>query len=108
MASPVLESFCCMWNTSGFNVSENSTFEPFEFRYNGFIVSYNTLCIASSALSVCGAVYQLVPRQPSFHTTAWSQLSSVIRQNTIICWLALADLLASIGKIFYILLLGLQ
>ena len=99
MASPALESFCCLlWGNEtddlNYTVNGSSVVAP----YRAVIVTYNTLCIMSSSLSVCGTIYQLVPKQPSAHLLASSQRNSVIRQNNIICWLAIADLSASFGN----------
>ena len=95
MASPKLESFCCM----RFDSNDNCTNESYadEHDYRSINISYNVLCIISSVMSICGASYQLIPRLPRRAPRGRTELESMLRQNVIICWLAIADLLASLG-----------
>ncbi|KAK2154468.1 hypothetical protein LSH36_268g00026 [Paralvinella palmiformis] len=92
MASPRLQSFCCM----SANISEYNTQANLALQSVGFS-TYNVLCIVSSSLSIIGATYQLWPK------AAWSlpqgrrESAAYLRQNCIICCLAIADLFASTG-----------
>jgi len=91
MASPMLETFCCM------NFRTNDSIFADEHGYLVISISYNVLCIISSVMSICGASYQLIPRLPRRPPRGHVELESMLRQNVIICWLAIADLLASLG-----------
>ncbi|KAK2193476.1 hypothetical protein NP493_12g04028 [Ridgeia piscesae] len=93
MASPALQPFCCFFrdNSSSPESSEQG------FHLNEPISAYNALCIFSSTASVCGAIYQLLPRSLERLPRARRELESFLRQNAIICWLTLADLFASLG-----------
>ena len=93
MASPKLESYCCM----SFNDSYINDSYGHQFDHRSINISYNSLCIMSSIMSICGACYQLTPRLPRRPPRGRSELESMLRQNVIICWLAIADLLASLG-----------
>lgn len=94
MASPKLESFCCMRFDHN-DTCTNSTYEQYDLR--SINISYNVLCIVSSLMSICGAAYQLTPRLPRRPPRSRTELESMLRQNVIICVLAVADLLASLG-----------
>ena len=91
MASPGLESFCC-------SMSNTSSAISYSQLPGGLANVYNGLCISSATLSILGAMYQLFPRHPrrAFHTM--QEFESFKRQNLQICWLAVADLAASIGE----------
>lgn len=93
MASPVLESFCCM----RFMHNDSCTNDGYSQEYDSINKSYNALCIMSSVMSICSAVYQLTPRLPRRPPRGHIELESMLRQNVIICILAIADLLASVG-----------
>ena len=93
MASPVLESFCCM----RFMHNDSCTNDGYSQEHDSINKSYNALCIMSSVMSICGAVYQLTPRLPRRPPRGHIELESMLRQNVIICILAIADLLASVG-----------
>ena len=56
------------------------------------------LFLLTASISIAGACYQLVPRRPATAPRTTRELESWLRQSQIICWLALADLLASMGK----------
>ena len=90
MASPALQSFCCMFNFSTSGLQE---------EYGTAITAYNSLCLISASFGFLGAVYQLWPRTPSNLPRARKELRAFMRQNALISWLSLADLLAAIGKI---------
>ncbi len=92
MASPSLQSMCCLFlNESQIqNKSDNIDWQT-------VIYTYDVLCVISSSLSICGATYQLIPRSPKTIPRTKKEVESFIRQNIVICWLAVADLLASIG-----------
>ena len=128
MASPALESMCCLFN----DTVEHKGHYIWEGMRQGHGV-YSYLCIISGklttnkAMNIClfyflpkyvkswnlfhcflffgtasvssgGAFYQLLPRKPVSAPRTTRELESWQRQNKIICWLAFADLLASIGK----------
>jgi len=102
MASPMLESFCCMRFGDNDSCSNHSYPQPYE--YHSVNISYNVLCIISSVMSICGAVYQLTPRLPRRPPRGRTELESLLRQNVIICFLAIADLLASFGLHYCVLM----
>ncbi|KAF2350501.1 G-protein coupled receptor 143 [Trinorchestia longiramus] len=95
MASPVVESLCCVPITSELTEKFLSTFRT---------VEYNTVCLATSVLGVCGALWQL-------HILHWWQqqqlrlsiISSarprLLRTHApfIVKWLAVSDLCAAAG-----------
>jgi len=58
--------------------------------------SYNYVCLASSFIGILGAAYQLLPRSETPLAHRWYSMTSS-RGRHIIQWLALADLLASLG-----------
>lgn len=95
MASPALQPFCCFFRDN--SSSRDPSLQDFDL--NEPISAYNILCIISSAVSVCGAIYQLLPRSLERLPQAKRELKSFLRQNAIICWLTLADLFASLGEI---------
>lgn len=105
MASPMLESYCCMFGNNSdiipiFNRTSGnaSCLEPStRITSDAVIIAYNILCVVSSALSICGATYQLIPRRPVNPVRGRREIDSVLRQNYIICCLTLADLFATIG-----------
>jgi len=77
---------------------------PQQRDYHSINISYNVLCIVSSVMSICGAVYQLTPRSPKRPPRGRTELESLLRQNVIICYLAIADLLASFGLYRHVLM----
>ena len=93
MATPALESFCCLDNHD-----RNTTSHRDEVFTKQSMEAYNIICIFCGSLGILGSLYQLFPRKPNGlpHTRRAFQL--YLRQNMIICLLALSDLLASIGK----------
>lgn len=87
MADPTLQTFCCHHT----NKTDIALVIMQEFNRN----AYNTVCMVSSIIGMLGAIYQILPRKgPS--TCMWNQLS-LSRGRDIIVWLAVADLLASLG-----------
>ena len=89
----------------GHNASCHSYNYADEYDYRSINVSYNVLCIISSVMSICGASYQLIPRRPRRPPRGRTELESMLRQNVIICWLAIADLLASLGLSYLTLMI---
>ena len=83
------------------NFRNNDSVFQDEHGYFVISISYNVLCIISSVMSICGASYQLIPRLPTQTPRGRTELESMLRQNVIICWLAIADLLASLGLFFF-------
>lgn len=47
---------------------------------------------------MAGAIYQLMPKRLARRIRSERELQSVLRQNYIINWLTVADLLATIGN----------
>jgi len=95
MASPKLESLCCMKFGNNDSCINGSHVQGLD--YHSINISYNAVCIMSSIMSICGASYQLIPHTPRRPPRGRAELESMLRQNVIICWLAIADLLASLG-----------
>lgn len=58
--------------------------------------SYNTVCLASSSIGMLGAIFQILPRESLTLNHRWYSPSAT-RGRHIIIWLAVADLLASLG-----------
>ncbi|GJQ75634.1 hypothetical protein Trydic_g17712 [Trypoxylus dichotomus] len=88
MADPTIQTFCCYHG----NGSDVATRIVREFNVDG----YNTVCLFSSALGILGAIYQILPRQQYVYNHRWISLTAA-RGRKIIIWLAVADLLASVG-----------
>ncbi|XP_077995551.1 G-protein coupled receptor 143-like [Glandiceps talaboti] len=84
MASPRLESMCCI------NTTQHGQSTLLGTRV------YNITCIVSASLSILGAVYLLLPRKIPENARRRKNLGYE-RQIKIINWLTLADLLACIG-----------
>ncbi|CAL4128617.1 unnamed protein product [Meganyctiphanes norvegica] len=85
MASPTIESLCCI-----------SSMNPFtkEFLSDFHTIPYNSVSVVSAILGIAGAVYQVLPRS----SPVYSQRRTFrTRGRVIIKWLAMADLMASIG-----------
>ncbi|XP_070572292.1 G-protein coupled receptor 143-like [Ptychodera flava] len=82
MASPRLESLCCI------NITDK---EPFIGTK-----AYNITCVISSSLSILGAAYMLLPRQVPNNARVRRNLGYE-RQMKIINWLTVADVLACVG-----------
>lgn len=96
MASPVLETYCCM-----FPRSENWTdIRPSDGRESydrSTLMAYNIFSIISSSLSIGGAVYQWLPKKLASHIRTEREIKSALRQNYIISWLTVADFAATVG-----------
>lgn len=88
MADPTIETFCCH-QSSMLNESLRSV-----VNFNS--KSYNTVCLASSSIGILGAIYQILPRESLTLNHRWYSPSAT-RGRHIIVWLAIADLLASLG-----------
>ncbi|KAG5878284.1 hypothetical protein JTB14_033085 [Gonioctena quinquepunctata] len=88
MADPTIQTFCCHHA----NGTDMAVTIMQEFNTD----AYNTVCLVSSALGILGAVYQILPREQFSHHHQWLSYSA-IRGRKIIVWLAVADLLASLG-----------
>ncbi|XP_053694031.1 G-protein coupled receptor 143-like [Sabethes cyaneus] len=96
MADPTIQTFCCHNRIR----SPPAVKLMSEFNTDGYIV----VCIISSCLGIAGAIYQIWIRNEDNR----SQQAGIIRQRsglgsgystgrTIIVWLAVADLCASLG-----------
>ncbi|XP_077301244.1 G-protein coupled receptor 143-like isoform X2 [Arctopsyche grandis] len=82
MADPTIQTFCCHNGRYNTDLSVRMLNE-----FNSF--SYNIVCVCSSVIGILGAIYQIYPKKIS--------TSSNTRGKQIIMWLAVADLLASLG-----------
>jgi len=94
MATPMLECVCCM----RFGYSGSCPREPDYYNVN---LSYNVLAMLSALLSICGVVYQLRPR---VSRPDCPEPESVLQLSIILHYLALADLLASVGLFQHVLM----
>ncbi|KAJ8681226.1 hypothetical protein QAD02_017013 [Eretmocerus hayati] len=88
MADPTIQTFCCKHS----NKSELALGIMQEFDTD----AYNTVCMISSSIGILGAIYQVLPRQESTTPHRWQGFSAA-RGREIIMWLAVADLMASLG-----------
>ncbi|CAH1114086.1 unnamed protein product [Psylliodes chrysocephalus] len=88
MADPTIQTFCCH-HANGTDVAIR-IIEDFDTD------AYNSVCILSSTLGILGAIYQILPREQLTNNHRWLS-SSAKRGREIIVWLAIADLLASLG-----------
>lgn len=88
MADPTIQTFCCH--------HDNSTDMSFRVMQEFNTDAYNAVCLTSSALGIFGAIYQILPREQGPVTHRWLSFSAT-RGRKIIIWLAVADLLASLG-----------
>ncbi|XP_045491369.1 G-protein coupled receptor 143-like [Colias croceus] len=83
MSDPTIQTFCCHHN-------DNKTGVAIKIMDEFNTESYNTVCLVSSTIGILGAMYQI------FQNGA-QRLHSPSRGRSIIMWLAVADLLASLG-----------
>lgn len=88
MADPSIQTFCCH------RVPDTSDAVDFLSEFNSD--SYNTVCLASSTIGIFGAIYQILPRENVASPHRWVALTTS-RGRHIVVWLAIADLLASMG-----------
>ncbi|XP_072378572.1 G-protein coupled receptor 143-like [Diabrotica undecimpunctata] len=88
MADPTIQTFCCHHG----NGTDMAIAIMEEFDTN----AYNGVCIMSSTLGILGALYQILPREEFSNNHRWYSFSAK-RGRKIIVWLAVADLLASLG-----------
>ncbi|XP_011143029.1 G-protein coupled receptor 143 isoform X2 [Harpegnathos saltator] len=88
MADPTLQTFCCHHT----NKSDMALIIMQEFNRD----AYNIVCMVSSVIGIFGAIYQILPREDSSSPYHWNNFS-LSRGRNIIVWLAVADLLASLG-----------
>ncbi|KAG7172262.1 G-protein coupled receptor 143-like [Homarus americanus] len=88
MASPTIESLCC--------VSTNNAFSK-DFLADFQSVPYNAVSIVASVLGITGAIYQVLPRTSVSRNSSAGRGFYKTRGRLIIRWLALADLMASLG-----------
>ncbi|XP_065332413.1 G-protein coupled receptor 143-like [Cloeon dipterum] len=88
MADPTIQTFCC-------HRSNRTDEVGLLYEFNS--PTYNTVCAVSSAIGVCGAIYQLLPRQELQKASSRWVPFTITRGRRIIMWLAVADLLASLG-----------
>ncbi|KAL6447052.1 hypothetical protein ACFW04_001422 [Cataglyphis niger] len=86
MADPTLQTFCCHHT----NRTDKAIAIMQEFNTD----AYNTVCMISSSMGMIGAIYQILPREDLNISQQWRSFS---RGRDIIVWLAVADLLASLG-----------
>ncbi|CAH1979512.1 unnamed protein product [Acanthoscelides obtectus] len=88
MADPTIQTFCC----HPANGTDVALTIMDEFNTD----TYNCVCIFSSAMGILGAIYQILPREEFSNNHRWFSCSA-LRGRRIIIWLAVADLLASLG-----------
>ncbi|XP_045584772.1 G-protein coupled receptor 143 [Procambarus clarkii] len=88
MASPTIESLCCLSTKNAFSKDFLADFQS---------LPYNLVSIIASILGITGAVYQVLPRTAGTGTMNGSRKFLKTRGRLIIRWLALADLMASLG-----------
>ncbi|XP_023029086.1 G-protein coupled receptor 143 [Leptinotarsa decemlineata] len=88
MADPTIQTFCCH-HANGTDIAVTIMQE---FNTD----AYNIVCLLSATLGILGAFYQILPREQFSHHHQWLSFSA-IRGRKIIIWLAVADLLASLG-----------
>lgn len=88
MADPTIQTFCCHWP----NVTDTSVKLMLEFNSG----SYNAVCLISSLVGICGALYQSFPRADFTLPHRWYALSAS-RGRQIVIWMAVADLFAALG-----------
>ncbi|XP_056635757.1 G-protein coupled receptor 143-like [Diorhabda sublineata] len=88
MADPTIQTFCCYHG----NGTDMAVMIMEEFNTE----IYNSICLFSSALGIIGAFYQILPREEFTQNHRWLSFSAK-RGRNIIVWLAVADLLASVG-----------
>ena len=70
---------------------------PPEFFAGTPVYIYNIFCTFFATVGICGALYQLSPRQPRVNLRTQRETDLFLGQNYIITWLTLADLLAASG-----------
>ncbi|KAL1132346.1 hypothetical protein AAG570_010302 [Ranatra chinensis] len=87
MSDPSIQTFCC--HKPGIETLSLSIMSEFNST------SYNVVCLISSVIGIVGAIYQMLPREGT-SSQRWFSLTSM-RGRQIVVWLALADLLASLG-----------
>ncbi|CAH0720910.1 unnamed protein product, partial [Brenthis ino] len=91
MSDPTIQTFCC--HHSG-NKEDLAIKIMDEFNTE----SYNTVCLVSSTIGILGSLYQIIPRNASCSSNGYgAQSLTTTRGRHIIIWLAVADLLASLG-----------
>ncbi|XP_063596458.1 G-protein coupled receptor 143-like [Penaeus indicus] len=86
MASPTIESLCCLSSTNAFSK---------DFLIDFQSVPYNAISILASLFGMAGAIYQILPRTPGNGANGREFFKT--RGRLIIRWLAVADLLAAFG-----------
>ncbi|XP_076028359.1 G-protein coupled receptor 143-like [Oratosquilla oratoria] len=87
MASPTIESMCCMDSNGDFKNEYLIDFKTF---------SYNVVSVFASILGMFGGIYQILPREAPVGSVSRGRFFKT-RGRLIIKWLALADLMASLG-----------
>lgn len=88
MADPTIQTFCCY--TTNFTETTLNIMGAFDSEF------YNNICIFSSVLGILGATYQVLPRKEYSRSHRWISFPA-LRGRKIIFWLAVSDLLASLG-----------
>lgn len=86
MASPTLETVCCRFSEHHPSVESQLHFD---------IIPYNVVCLVSGVIGIFGAIYQVLPYVERGHQRRIH--FSSIRQRSFITWLAISDLMASVG-----------
>lgn len=86
MASPTIESLCCLSTKNAFSKDFLADFQS---------VPYNLVSIIASVLGIAGAIYQVLPQTPGTGVLNGGRRFFRTRGRLIIRWLAMADLMAS-------------
>ncbi|CAH0406451.1 unnamed protein product [Chilo suppressalis] len=89
MSDPTIQTFCC--HHSG-RKEDMAVRIMGEFNTD----SYNIVCLVSSTIGILGSLYQILPYIIAEGSQSW-QIAASTRGRRIIIWLAVADLLASLG-----------
>lgn len=87
MASPTIDTFCCVADGHAIGVDERLGFK---------VQPYTIVCIFSSIVGLLGGFYQILPR-PEKTSPYKRMVFTGHRQRKIITWLAFADLCAALG-----------
>ncbi|KPJ06129.1 G-protein coupled receptor 143 [Papilio machaon] len=89
MSDPTIQTFCCHHTGSKEDLAIR-IMDEFNTE------SYNIVCLVSSTIGILGSIYQIFPCKLSSHSDGFGNMTTS-RARNIIIWLAVADLMASLG-----------